>query len=55
MAKKKCDHYRFTALCQILAPIPGDPTLPDAIIDRLSDAAHKIELEGESLHKKSKE
>ena len=30
----------------------NEPTLADAIMDRLSGAAHKIELKGESLRKK---
>lgn len=30
----------------------GDPTLADAILDRLVHSAHKIELEGDSMRKK---
>ena len=30
----------------------GDPTLADAILDRLIHNAHKIKLEGESMRKK---
>jgi hypothetical protein len=30
----------------------GDPTLADAILDRLVHSAHKIKLEGESMRKK---
>mgnify|MGYP006278986187 CR=1 FL=1 len=30
----------------------GDPTLADAILDRLIHNAHKIELKGESMRKK---
>ncbi|MCK5340438.1 MAG: IS21-like element helper ATPase IstB [Desulfobulbaceae bacterium] len=30
----------------------GDPTLADAILDRLVHSAHKIQLEGESMRKK---
>ncbi len=30
----------------------GDPTLADAILDRLLHQAHRIELKGESLRKK---
>lgn len=33
----------------------GDPTLADAILDRLVHSAHKIELSGESLRKKRAE
>jgi DNA replication protein DnaC len=29
----------------------GDPTLADAILDRLVHSAHRIELKGESLRK----
>jgi DNA replication protein DnaC len=32
--------------------IIGDPTLADAILDRLVHSAHKIQLKGESLRKK---
>lgn len=32
--------------------IIGDPTLADAILDRLVHSAHKIELKGESMRKK---
>jgi DNA replication protein DnaC len=35
--------------------IIGDPTIADAICDRLLHNAHKIELKGESLRKKSKQ
>ncbi len=31
----------------------GDPTLADAILDRLVHSAHKIQLEGESMRKKT--
>jgi DNA replication protein DnaC len=30
----------------------GDPTLADAILDRLVHSAHKIHLEGESIRKR---
>ena len=30
----------------------GDPTLADAILDRLVHSAHKIKLEGDSMRKK---
>jgi DNA replication protein DnaC len=30
----------------------GDPTLADAILDRVIHNAHRIELKGESLRKK---
>ncbi len=30
----------------------GDPTLADAILDRLIHTAHKIEFDGESMRKK---
>ena len=30
----------------------GDPTLADAILDRVVHNAHKIELEGDSMRKK---
>ncbi|PID72841.1 MAG: AAA family ATPase, partial [Desulfobulbus propionicus] len=30
----------------------GDPTLADAILDRMIHTAHKIELDGESMRKK---
>ncbi len=30
----------------------GDPTVADSILDRLAHAAHKIELQGESMRKK---
>jgi DNA replication protein DnaC len=30
----------------------GDPTVADSILDRLVHAAHKIELQGESMRKK---
>jgi DNA replication protein DnaC len=33
----------------------NEPTLADAIMDRLSGAAHRFELKGESLRKKSEE
>jgi len=32
----------------------GDPTLADAILDRLIHNAHKINLKGESMRKKKK-
>ena len=32
----------------------GEPTLADAIMDRLTAGAHKIELNGESLRKRKK-
>jgi DNA replication protein DnaC len=32
--------------------IIGDPTLADAILDRLVHSAHKIQLKGESMRKK---
>jgi DNA replication protein DnaC len=31
----------------------GDPTLADAILDRLLHQVHRIELKGESLRKKA--
>ena len=31
----------------------GDPTLADAILDRLVHSAHKIKLKGESMRKKT--
>lgn len=31
----------------------GDPTLADAILDRLVHSAHKIKLDGESMRKKN--
>jgi DNA replication protein DnaC len=31
----------------------GDPTLADAILDRLVHSAHKIKLNGESMRKKN--
>jgi len=34
--------------------IIGDPTVADAILDRLVHNAHKIELKGESMRKKKK-
>jgi DNA replication protein DnaC len=30
----------------------GDPTMADSILDRLVHAAHRIELQGESMRKK---
>ncbi|MBM9616282.1 AAA family ATPase, partial [Desulfobulbus rhabdoformis] len=30
----------------------GDPTVADAILDRLVHTAHKIQLKGESMRKK---
>ena len=33
--------------------ISGDPTLGDAILDRVSQRVHRIELKGESLRKRS--
>jgi DNA replication protein DnaC len=30
----------------------GDPTVADSILDRLVHAAHRIELQGESMRKK---
>ena len=30
----------------------GDPTLADSILDRLVHAAHRLELQGESMRKK---
>lgn len=33
----------------------GDPTLADAILDRLLHSAHKIHLEGESMRKRASE
>ena len=35
--------------------IIGDPTVADAILDRLVHNAHQIELEGESMRKRTKE
>ena len=32
--------------------IIGDPTLADAILDRLVHSAHKIQMKGESMRKK---
>ena len=32
----------------------GDPTLADAILDRLLHQAHSLDLDGESLRKKGK-
>ena len=32
----------------------GEPTLADAIMDRLTAGAHKLELKGESLRKRKK-
>jgi DNA replication protein DnaC len=32
----------------------GDPTLADAILDRLVHQAHSLKLDGESLRKKGK-
>jgi hypothetical protein len=31
----------------------GDPTLADAILDRLLHSTHKIQLEGESMRKRA--
>jgi DNA replication protein DnaC len=31
----------------------GEPSLADAIMDRISSGAHRIELKGESLRKKT--
>jgi len=30
----------------------GEPTIADAILDRISENAHRIELNGESMRKK---
>jgi DNA replication protein DnaC len=30
----------------------GDPTIADAILDRVMENAHRIEMEGESMRKK---
>ena len=34
--------------------IIGEPTIADAILDRLVHSSHRIELEGESMRKKYK-
>ena len=34
--------------------IIGEPTIADAILDRLVHSSHRIELEGESMRKKHK-
>ena len=39
-------------LLRLTNPVLGDPTLADAILDRLVHNAYKIELGGESLRKK---
>lgn len=52
--REKVRHYRLTAShCQWYDYI-GDPTLADAIMDRLVANASKIELKGDSMRQKLK-
>ena len=55
-----CDERYLTRSTLLTSQMPvakwhaqiGDPTVADSILDRLVHAAHKIELEGESMRKK---
>ena len=55
-----CDERYLTRSTLLTSQLPvakwhaqiGDPTVADSILDRLVHAAHKIELQGESMRKK---
>jgi DNA replication protein DnaC len=55
-----CDERYLTRSTLLTSQLPvttwhaqiGDPTVPDSILDRLVHAAHRIELQGESMRKK---
>src|SRR6478736_4610938 len=55
-----CDERYLTRSTLLTSQLPvakwhaqiGDPTVADSILDRLVHAAHRIELQGESMRKK---
>ena len=55
-----CDQRYLTRSTLLTSQLPvakwhaqiGDPTVADSILDRLVHAAHRIELQGESMRKK---
>ena len=55
-----CDERYLTRSTLLTSQLPvakwhaqvGDPTMADSILDRLVHAAHRIELQGESMRKK---
>jgi len=47
------DEHKWVSFCERRGSI-GDPTLADAILDRLVHQAHTLDLDGESLRKKEK-
>ena len=55
-----CDERYLTKSTLLTSQLPvakrhaqlGDPTMADSILDRLVHAAHRIELQGESMRKK---
>jgi len=55
-----CDERYLTKSTLLTSQLPvakwhaqiGDPTVADSILDRLVHAAHRIELQGESMRKK---
>ena len=55
-----CDERYLTKSTLLTSQLPvakwhaqiGDPTVADSILDRLVQAAHRIELQGESMRKK---
>ena len=55
-----CDERYLTKATLLTSQLPvakwhaqiGDPTVADSILDRLVHAAHRIELQGESMRKK---
>jgi DNA replication protein DnaC len=55
-----CDERYQTRATLLTSQLPvakwhaqiGDPTVADSILDRLVHAAHRIELQGESMRKK---
>ena len=54
-----CDERYLTRSTLLTSQLPvakwhaqiGDPTVADSILDRLVHAAHRIELQGESMRK----
>ena len=63
--RQKIEHWRYAALNVLIiwwlrifntdfdTPTIGEKTHAEAIMDRLTHLAHRIELHGESLRKKS--
>src|SRR5258708_36936231 len=55
-----CDERYLTKSTLLTSQLPvakwhgqiGDPTVADSILDRLVHAAHRVELQGESIRKK---